>query len=88
MKISRFSPEQITKILKDYENGTTTDELCRVNGVSRPTFYKWRSKYAGMESADLKRLKLLEEENSKMKRMCANLALELDAAKYIIEKKL
>lgn len=88
MKRSRFSPEQIAKILKDYENGTTTEELCRVNGVSRPTFYKWRSKYAGMESADLKRLKLLEEENSKLKRMYANLALDLEAAKYIIEKKL
>ena len=88
MKRSRFSPEQIAKILKDYENGTTTEELCRVNGVSRPTFYKWRSRYAGMESADLKRLKLLEEENSKLKRMYANLALDLEAAKYIIEKKL
>lgn len=88
MKRSRFSPEQIAKILKDYENGTTTEELCRVNGVSRPTFYKWRSKYAGMESTDLKRLKLLEEENSKLKRMYANLALDLEAAKYIIEKKL
>lgn len=85
MKRSRFSPEQIAKILKDYENGTTTEELCRVNGVSRPTFYKWRSKYAGMESTDLKRLKLLEEENSKLKRMYANLALDLEAAKYIIE---
>ncbi len=85
MKRSRFSPEQIAKILKDYENGTTTEELCRVNGVSRPTFYKWRSKYAGMESTDLKRLKLLEEENSKLKRMYANLALDLEAAKDIIE---
>lgn len=88
MKRSRFSPEQIAKILKDYDNGTTTEELCRVNGLSRQTFYKWRSKYAGMESADLKRLKLLEEENSKLKRMYANLALDLEAAKYIIEKKL
>lgn len=88
MKRSRFSPEQIAKFLKDYDNGATTEELCRVNGVSRPTFYKWRSKYAGMESADLKRLKLLEEENSKLKRMYANLALDLEAAKYIIEKKL
>ena len=88
MKKSRFSPEQITKILKDYDNGATSEELCRLNGISRQTFYKWRSKYAGMESGDLKRLKQLEEENAKLKRMYANLALDLEAAKYIIEKKL
>ena len=69
MKKSRFSPEQIAKILKDYDNGITSEELCRLNGISRQTFYKWRSKYAGMESADLKRLKQLEEENGKLKRM-------------------
>jgi putative transposase len=74
--------------LKDYDNGITSEELCRLNGISRQTFYKWRSKYAGMESADLKRLKQLEEENGKLKRMYANLALDLEAAKYIIEKKL
>ncbi len=88
MKKSRFSPEQIAKILKDYDNGATSEELCRLNGISRQTFYKWRSKYAGMESGDLKRLKQLEEENAKLKRMYANLALDLEAAKYIIEKKL
>lgn len=88
MKKRRFSPEQIAKILKDYDNGITSEELCRLNGISRQTFYKWRSKYAGMESADLKRLKQLEEENGKLKRMYANLALDLEAAKYIIEKKL
>ena len=88
MKKSRFSPEQIAKILKDYDNGTTSEELCRLNGISRQTFYKWRSKYAGMESGDLKRLKQLEEENAKLKRMYANLALDLEAAKYIIAKKL
>ena len=88
MKKSRFSPEQIAKILKDYDNGATSEELCRLNGISRQTFYKWRSKYAGMESGDLKRLKQLEEENAKLKRMYANLALDLEASKYIIEKKL
>lgn len=88
MKTSKFSPEQIAKILKDYDNGISSEELCRVNGISRQTFYKWRSKYSGMESGDLKRLKQLEEENAKLKRMYANLALDLEAAKYIIEKKL
>lgn len=88
MKKSRFSPEQIAGILKDYDQGKSSEELCRNHGISRQTFYKWRSKYAGMESKDLKRLKELEEENSKLKRMYANLALDLEAARYIIEKKL
>lgn len=85
---SRFSPEQIARILKDYENGISSEELCRTNGISRQTFYKWKSRYSGMESSDLKRLKQLEEENAKLKRMYANLALDLEAARYIIEKKL
>ncbi len=88
MKKSRFSPEQIASILKGYENGTSSEGLCRLNGISRQTFYKWKSKYSGMESSDLKRLKQLEEENAKLKRMYANLALDLEAARCIIEKKL
>ncbi len=88
MKKSRFSPEQISRILKDYDQGKSSEELCRAHGISRQTFYKWRSKYAGMEASDLKRLKELEEENAKLKRMYANLALDLEAARYIIEKKL
>lgn len=88
MKKSRFSPEQIARILKDYDVGTSSEELCRLNGISRQTFYKWRSKYGGMESGELKRLKQLEEENANLKRMYANLALDLEAARYIIEKKL
>lgn len=88
MKKSRFSPEQISRILKDYDQGKSSEELCRTHGISRQTLYKWRSKYAGMEASDLKRLKELEEENAKLKRMYANLALDLEAAKYIIEKKL
>jgi len=88
MKKSRFSPEQIARILKDYDVGTSSEELCRLNGISRQTFYKWRSKYGGMESGELKRLKQLEEENANLKRMYANLALDLEAAWYIIEKKL
>ena len=62
MKKSRFSPEQIAKILKDYDNGTTSKDLCRLNRIIRQTFYKWRSQYAGMKSGDVKRLKQLEEE--------------------------
>jgi len=88
MKKSRFSPEQIAKILKDYDAGTSSEELCRLNGISRQTFYKWRSKYGGMEWGELKRLKQLEEENTNLKRMYANLALDLEEARCIIEKKL
>ena len=71
MKKSRFSPGQIAKILKDDDQGTSSEELCRINGISRQTFYKWRSKYGGLESSELKRLKQLEEENAKLKRMYA-----------------
>ena len=88
MKKSKFSPEQIAKILKSQDEGTSSEEICRINGISRQTFYQWRSKYGGLESSELKRLKQLEEENARLKRMYANLALDLEAAKYIIEKKL
>lgn len=88
MKKSTFSPDQISKILKEFELGKTVEELSRVHGVSRATFYKWRQRYGGLESSELKKLKSLEEENTKLKRMYANLALDLEAAKYIIEKKL
>ncbi len=88
MKKSVFSPEQISKILKEFELGKPIEEIVSFHGVSRATFYKWRQRYGGLESSELKKLKSLEEENSKLKRMYANLALDLEAAKYIIEKKL
>lgn len=88
MKRSKFSPTQITRILKEFEAGKTVEQLCRENGMSRAAFYYWRKRYVGMEATDIKRLKALEEENSKLKRMYANLALDLEAAKYVIEKKL
>ncbi len=88
MKKSKFSPSQIAGILKEFENGKKVEELCRVHGVSKAAFYKWRERYGGMSASELKRLKELEEENAKLKRMYANLALDLEAARYIIEKKL
>ncbi len=88
MKRSKFSPTQIAKILKEYELGKDVETLSREYGVSRATFYKWRQRYGGMEASELKRVKQLEEENAKLKRMYADLAIELDMAKYIIEKKL
>jgi putative transposase len=88
MKKSKFSPTQIAGILKEFDNGKKVEEITREHGVSRAAFYKWRERYGGMSATELKRIKELEEENAKLKRMYANLALDLEAAKYIIEKKL
>lgn len=88
MKKSKFSPSQIAAILKEFDNGKKIEEITRTHGVSRAAFYKWRERYGGMTASELKRIKELEEENSKLKRMYANLALDLEAARYIIEKKL
>jgi len=88
MKKSQFSPTQITNILKEFDNGKTAEAITREHGVSKASLYKWRQRYGGMEASELKRIKELEEENTRLKRMYANLAMELDTAKYIIEKKL
>ncbi len=88
MKRSKFNPTQIAKILKEFELGKDLETLSREHGISKATFYKWRQRYGGMEASELKKVKQLEEENAKLKRMYADLALELDMAKYIIEKKL
>ena len=88
MKKSKFTPTQIASILKEFDNGKTAEEITRDHGVSKASLYKWRQRYGGMEATELKRIKDLEEENARLKRMYANLAMELDTAKYIIEKKL
>lgn len=88
MKKTRFSPVQIAGILKSFDQGKSLDEIIREHGISRQTFYLWRKKYGGLEAKELKRIKELEEENARLKKMYANLALDLDVAKYIIEKKL
>lgn len=88
MKKKRFTPEQIAKVLKEFENGKTAAELSREHGVSHAAFYKWRERYGGMSASELKRLKELEEENRRLKHMYAELALDLKVAKEIIEKKL
>ena len=88
MKKSKFSSHEIARILKEIDQGKSTEEINREYGISRAALYKWRQRYGGMEASELKRVKELEEENSRLKRMYANLALELDTAKYIIEKKL
>lgn len=88
MKKGKFTTDQISKILKEFEQGKSVEGISRDHGVSRACFYKWRQRYGGMEASELKRVKELEEENARLKRMYANLAMELDVAKYIIEKKL
>ena len=88
MKRTRFTETQIVKALKDLEGRRSADDLSRERDISKGTLYRWKSKYGVMESSDLRRLKDLEEENARLKRMYANLAMELDMAKYIIEKKL
>jgi putative transposase len=88
MKKTKFTETQMVKAIKDHENGRKAEEICRELGISTVTFYKWRQKYGGMEVADLKKMKELEEENSKLKRMYANLSLVHEALKDAVSKKL
>jgi len=88
MRRTRFSESQIVKILKEVEAGRTAKEVCREYGISSATYYKWKSKYGGMEASDIKRLKELEEENRRLKQMYADLSLENRALKDVIERKL
>lgn len=87
MKKKRFTEEQITKVLKEYEGGREIKDLCRELGITATTFYNWRKKYSGMESSQLKRLKELESENRKLKQMYADAALDIVALKDVISKK-
>jgi len=88
MKRTRFSDTQIVGILKQADAGIKVKDLCREHGISEATYYNWKAKYGGLEASDLKRLKELEGELSKLKRMYADLALENRALKDLIEKKL
>ena len=88
MKKSRFSPQRIAKILKEFDEGKTAAEISREYGISQAAFYKWRQRYGGMTASELKKMKGLEEENHKLKHMYAELALDLKIAREIIEKKL
>jgi len=87
MKRSKFKESQIIKALKENEAGRSAEEISRELGINKGTFYNWRKKYGGMEVSHLKRLKELEEENRKLKRMYADQALQLEMAKDVISKK-
>ena len=87
MKKSRFTEEQIIKVLKQAEGGSQTKELCRQHGISNGTFYKWKSKFGGMELSDAKKLRSLEQENARLKRMCADLMLDNQILKDVNSKK-
>jgi len=87
MKTSRFSESQIVSILKQKEAGMKTAELCREHGISVATFYKWRSKYGGMDASLLKRVKELEAENARLKKMYAESQMETAVIKEALTKK-
>ena len=88
MKTSRFTESQIVSILKEGEAGVGIGELARKHGISRATYFNWRSKYSGVTVSELKRMKELELENAKLKRMYAELALENAAIKDVLSRKL
>jgi putative transposase len=88
MKQSKFSEEQIIGILREAEKGAQTiSAVCRAHGISENTFYKWRQKYGGMEVADARRLRELEKENARLKRLLAERDIEIDAMKEVLAKK-
>ena len=88
MKKSRFTETQIVSILKQADAGVAVKDLCRQAGISVATYYQWKSKYGGLEASELRRVKDLEAENAKLKRMYAELALDNAAMKDLIAKKL
>jgi putative transposase len=87
MKRSRFTEEQIVAMLREQEGGVSTADLCRRHGVSSATFYKWKAKYGGLEVSDAKRLRALEDENAKLKRLLADAMLDKVGLKELLAKK-
>ena len=86
MRRGRFSEEQIIAVLKEADAGVKVAELCRKHGISDATFYNWRSRYGGLEISELRRLRQLEEENQRLKRIVADQALDIRALKDVLTK--
>ncbi len=86
MRKSRFSEEQIIAILKEHQAGISAADLCRKHGLSDATFYKWRSKYGGMEVSDAKRLKQLEDENARLKKLLAEQMMDVSTLREMLGK--
>ncbi len=87
MKKSKFTDTQIISVLREVESGMKVEEVCRNHGISSATYYKWKSKLGGMDASELKRIRELEEENTKLKRMYADVSLENMAMKDLFSKK-
>ena len=87
MKPSRFSEEQIIGILREQESGIAVKDLCRKHGVSSPTFYKWKAKFGGMDVSEARKLRMLEDENGRLKRLLADAMLDNAALKDLLGKK-
>jgi putative transposase len=88
MKKSRFSEQQIAFILKQGDEGTAVAEVCRKAGISEATYYNWRKKYGGLMPSEMKRLKQLDEENQRLKRMVADLSLDKEMLQDVIRRKI
>ena len=87
MKRSKFSDEQILAIVKEGEAGRKVADLCRAHGITEQTYYRWKSKYGGLELSEMQRLKHLEDENRRLKQIVAEQTLDIQALKAVVEKK-
>jgi len=86
MKRTKYTEEQIIKVLKEAESGVKTSDICRKYGISDATFYNWKAKYGGLTVNEAKRLKALEHENSRLKKIVADQALDIEALKSVVSK--